>query len=449
MKSIILLITKSDILREMLARIKDQLFTEVEVTEELSDYERMKRSKNIGLIILDYEIIRFLNDQERILFYKIECPRIIITRVKENYFTFGVRSYYHLGEPENLQTENFVKLINDYFFAVPKSSLYSAGDQLQWITKDSQLIEIFERAKKAASFDSNILILGESGTGKDVLAKMIHRMSKRNAHQMIKINCAAIPANLLEAELFGFKKGSFTNAYFDKMGKIQLANGSTLFLDEIGDLDLSLQAKILRVIESGEVDLIGGIQPVKVDVRLITATNKNLKLLIEQKRFREDLYYRLNVINFEIPPLRDRVSDIPVLIDYFIGVFNKKYDKKIKKISGKNLDRFLAYPWPGNIRELKNFIERLDIKAKSTIDTRLLDQEFALILPRPEFQFNEDNLELALAEFEKKQIKRVLAQNDYHLTRTAKKLGISRVSLYRRMQKYRISVKKEKFPPNR
>ena len=444
MKSIILLITKSDILREMFAPIKNQLFADIEVVEALSHYSRIKRHKNIGLIILDYEIIRFLNDEERILFYKIDCPRLIITKVKDKYFTFGVRSYYPLGVQPDLQPENFIKLINEYFYTPPKSSLYSAGENLQWITSDQQMINIFEKAKKAAGSDSNILILGESGTGKDVLARMIHRMSKRNAHQMMKINCAAIPANLLEAELFGFKKGSFTNAYFDKIGKIQLANGSTLFLDEIGDLDLNLQAKLLRVIESGEVDMIGGIQPVKVDVRLITATNKNLKSLIEQNQFREDLYYRLNVINLELPPLRERVSDIPILVDYFIGLFNKKYDKKIKKLSGENLDRFLDYPWPGNVRELKNFIERLVIKAKSTIDTELLTQEFDLILPHPESQFDQDNLELALAEFEKKQIKKVLAKNDYHLTRTARKLGISRVSLYRKMQKYQISVSKEK-----
>jgi transcriptional regulator with PAS, ATPase and Fis domain len=269
-------------------------------------------------------------------------------------------------------------------------------------------------------------------------------MSKRNAHQMMKINCAAIPANLLEAELFGFKKGSFTNAYFDKIGKIQLASGSTLFLDEIGDLDSNLQAKLLRVIESGEVDMVGGLQPVKVDVHLIAATNKNLKSLIELKHFREDLYYRLNVINFELPPLRERLDDIPVLSNYFITIFNKKYGKKIKKLSRKNLDNFLNYHWPGNVRELKNFIERLVIKAKSTIDTALLDQEFDLILPFQEPQFDEDNLELAIAEFERKRISRVLAKNAYHLTRTARKLGISRVSLYRKMQKYQISLKKEK-----
>jgi transcriptional regulator with PAS, ATPase and Fis domain len=441
-KTIILLITQSNVVRGIINQIKDQLFSEVEVAEQLADYRKIKQRKNIGLIILDYDIIRFLNDEERIHYYNIECPRIVVTKVKGNYYSSVVQSYYSLGEESNFNTENIVKQINDYYFSVPKTSLYSGGEKLQWITQNQEMINIFESAKKVAQFDSSVLILGESGTGKDILAQIIHQLSKRNSHRMMKINCAAIPANLLEAELFGFKKGSFTNAYFDKIGKIQSANGSTLFLDEIGDLDLNLQAKLLRVIESGEVDMIGGIHPIKVDVRLITATNRNLKLYLEQNLFRKDLFYRLNVVNFEIPPLRDRLEDTPVLIDYFISMFNKKYDKKIKNISGKNLDRFRQYHWPGNVRELKNFIERLVINAKSAIDDTLLEQEFRLISSTKISHSENDNIEFVVSEFEKKHIAGVLAKNDYQLIKTAKKLGISRVTLYRKMQKYQIPIKK-------
>jgi transcriptional regulator with GAF, ATPase, and Fis domain len=201
-------------------------------------------------------------------------------------------------------------------------------------------------------------LLGESGTGKELLARAIHNTSNRNNKPLIKVNCSAIPRELIESELFGHKKGSFTGAFSDKVGKFELADGGTLFLDEIGELPIDMQPKILRFLQEGEIEVVGGVGLKKLDVRVIAATNRNLKEEIEKKQFREDLYFRLNVFPISIPPLRDRKDDIPLLVEHFVDKFNKAYEKQIKYISDEAMAQMKTYNWPGNIRELENLIER-------------------------------------------------------------------------------------------
>lgn len=231
------------------------------------------------------------------------------------------------------------------------------------VGKSEKMLKILDLVSTISRTNSTVLIEGESGTGKELIAKTIHYLSPRSNKPFTAINCAAIPETLLESELFGYKKGSFTGANTDKKGKILLADGGTLFLDEIGDMPVHLQAKLLRVLQEREVEPIGG-TPVKVDIRVIAATNKNLEKLIEEGKFRLDLYYRLNVVKLEIPPLRERIDDIPLLVEFFVKKFSKEHNKQITEIHKEFIDLMMLYNWPGNIRELENVIEQAVILSK-------------------------------------------------------------------------------------
>ncbi|RKX63055.1 MAG: sigma-54-dependent Fis family transcriptional regulator, partial [Thermodesulfobacteriota bacterium] len=233
-------------------------------------------------------------------------------------------------------------------------------------TRNSQMKKIYELAKKVAPSSSTILILGESGTGKEVLAKYIHFCSKRKG-PFVTINCAAIPEELLEAELFGYEKGAFTGAIKSKPGKFEIANKGTLFLDEIGDLSLKLQAKLLRVIQEKQVERLGSDHSIKVDVRILAATNKDLEKEVQEGRFREDLFFRLNVIPIKLPPLRERKEDIPLLTQFFLKRICEREGIEEKKFTSQAIKALLNYPWPGNIRELENFIERVVILSENNI----------------------------------------------------------------------------------
>src|SRR5699024_4421421 len=229
--------------------------------------------------------------------------------------------------------------------------------QSQFIYKSKEMIDVVSLAEKLATTDSPILILGESGAGKDVLAQQIHKKSERTG-EFIKINCAAIPADLIEAELFGYEQGAFTGAQSKKKGLFELSDGGTIFLDEIGEMPLELQAKLLTVIEDKKVRRIGGTMSFPIDIRIIAATNVDLANMVGQKMFRHDLYYRLNVLPITIPPLRERKMDIPILTLFFIHKLNEKYREE-KKIDPLIIESFLEYDWPGNIRELNNIVERM------------------------------------------------------------------------------------------
>ncbi len=235
------------------------------------------------------------------------------------------------------------------------------------IGESPQILELLKIIDKVAASDSTVLITGESGTGKELVAKEIHRRSKRNAGAFVPINCGAIPKELLESELFGYEKGAFTGANRAKPGRFELANGGTVFLDEIGDMSPDLQVKVLRVLQERAFERVGGIKEIQVDVRIVAATHRDLEEAVKEGRFREDLYYRLNVIPIRVPPLRERKSDIPLLIQHFNGLFSQRAGTPPMEIEELAMEAFMAYSWPGNVRELENVVERLIVLAEGSV----------------------------------------------------------------------------------
>ena len=298
--------------------------------------------------------------------------------------------------------------------------------------------KVFSVMEKVIPSKSNILITGESGTGKGLVAQAIHEAGARKDKPFIAINCGAIPENLLESELFGHKKGAFTSAVDDKKGLITMANGGTLFLDEIGELPSALQVKLLHVIQTKELTPVGDTRVITVDVRIIAATNADLLQRVKEGRFREDLYYRLNVIEIRMPALRERRDDIPVLIKHYRGIFSKEAGKNIKDIDYEATQALLAYDWPGNIRELRNTIERATVLADGEVITihdlpdkfRTLDVEGV----------STSSLRQALDSFERDYIRRSLTENKGNKETTATKLGVDLATLYRKLKKLRIET---------
>lgn len=317
------------------------------------------------------------------------------------------------------------------------SVLKSLQEKSVFITKDKELLNIFSQLKNISNTDCPVLIEGETGTGKEVMAKMIHENSERRTKPFIPINCSAIPANLFESELFGHEKNAFTGASERKKGLIELADGGTLFLDEVGELPLELQAKLLRFLEEKAIRRVGGLSYIPVDVRIISATNRNLKEEIERGNFRRDLYYRLCVVNFKIPPLRERKEDILPISEHFLKVFNTQFNKNIKGFTEKAKEILLNYSWPGNVRELRNIIERAVIISRGE---HITEKELPF-----EIKGSADDVVLEkysradvipLEELEKYHIKLALEKTGGNISKAAKLLGISRFALQRRMKKY-------------
>lgn len=323
-------------------------------------------------------------------------------------------------------------------------------------TRNSQMKKIYELAKKVAPSSSTVLILGESGTGKEVLAKYIHFCSKRKG-PFVTINCAAIPEELLEAELFGYEKGAFTGAIKSKPGKFEIANKGTLFLDEIGDLSLKLQAKLLRVIQEKQVERLGSDHSIKVDVRILAATNKDLEKEVQEGRFREDLFFRLNVIPIKLPPLRERKEDIPLLTQFFLKRICEREGIEEKKFTSQAIKALLNYPWPGNIRELENFIERVVILSEnniigvedlslSTLCSKLQIREsltedkdmLIKYLSLPQISENGIELNKLLKEIEVYYLKKALEISKGVKTKAAKLLGLNRTTFIEKLKKYNL-----------
>jgi DNA-binding NtrC family response regulator len=326
-----------------------------------------------------------------------------------------------------------------------RQSIRGTGDRL--IGESPVMKELFDRIEAIAKTDVPVLIQGESGTGKELVANEIHSMSLRKDRPYIKINCAAIPEALFESELFGYEKGAFTGALETRKGKFELASGGTLFFDEIGDMPLGLQAKLLRVIEEHSITRLGGREPISVDVRCIYATSKNLKELVREGRFREDLYYRINVVPINIPPLRERKEDIPHLIEYFLEHFKYKYSKQDLKLSPSAYEALLSYNYPGNVRELKHALERGVLLSKNgIITTENLPEEFSNIQPSTiTFATNikrclSNNLSLqeCLSSLEKTLIMNTLKETGGKKLEAAKRLGISRKVLWKKLKNYGI-----------
>jgi len=301
---------------------------------------------------------------------------------------------------------------------------------------------LWQEIQKIASTNATVLVQGESGTGKELVARAIHAHSPRATENFVQVNCAAIPEELIESELFGHERGAFTGATERKSGKFELADGGTIFLDEIGDMSLKTQSKVLRVLEEGEVQRVGSSKIIKVDVRVIAATNKDLKREIREGRFRDDLYFRLNVVPLLVPPLRERKEDIPLLVDYFCASYSEENNFKRKKFSAGALEMMTKYPWKGNVRELKNLVERLIIMTeKEVIEPEDL----------PEYLLQEKELFLpdmrrvrTLKEFrdeaEKNFILLKLKLNNWNVSRTAREIDTPRSNLYKKLEQYGIKI---------
>lgn len=313
---------------------------------------------------------------------------------------------------------------------------YFALDNI--IGNNRKIIELKDTVKKVSHSDSTVLITGQSGTGKEVFANAIHETSNRRDNNFVKINCAAIPENLLESELFGYDEGAFTGSKKGgKIGKFELANHGTIFLDEIGDMNIDMQSKILRVLQDKVVERVGCNDTKKVDVRIIAATNQNLIEKIEKGKFREDLYYRLNVVPIELPLLRDRKDDIDVLCKFFIKKFNDKFGIYIEMISDEAMSRMLEYNWPGNIRELENVIERAYnfVEGNEIVLENLPDNILNYM------DASKGELNNKMNNYEKEMIVKTLKECNGNKSRTARILGINRSNLYHKLKKYNIKYK--------
>ncbi|MCS7214862.1 MAG: sigma-54 dependent transcriptional regulator [Thermodesulfovibrio sp.] len=320
------------------------------------------------------------------------------------------------------------------------------------IGQSAQIQKILTLIDKLSKTDTTALIMGESGTGKELVAKMIHKKSSRSEKPFVPVNCAAIPSELLEAELFGHEKGAFTGAHNTRLGRFEIASEGTIFLDEIGDMPLHLQVKILRVIQEKTFERIGGTRPIHVNVRIIAATNKNLENEVKEGRFREDLFWRLNVVPLVIPPLRERKEDIPLLCDYFIEKFSKKFGYSLQ-IKPEVIKVFLNYPWPGNVRELENMIERFYVlNEDGVIDLkdipdriRFVENSFQRELIPDDLNPFSSGIDLneVLKEYEKKLILHALNLHNWIKSRAAKYLNINRTTLIEKMKRLNIKDNEE------
>ncbi|MDD2559019.1 MAG: sigma-54 dependent transcriptional regulator [Desulfuromonadaceae bacterium] len=319
------------------------------------------------------------------------------------------------------------------------------------IIGSSQAIkELKQQIRIAAPTSGWVLITGENGTGKELVARAIHRQSKRAKKAFIEVNCAAIPEDLIESELFGHEKGAFTGATSMRKGKFDLAHEGTLFLDEIGDMSLKTQAKVLRILQEHKFERVGGERPIEIEVRVIAATNKNLEEEIKQGNFREDLYYRLNVLPFQVPALRDRSDDIPILAQHFLKSYCQKESAEGKQLTDDMLKALSAYKWPGNVRELKNIIERLAIMTQEdVIDVTALPAEIrnatpseSGIEPDPLLTGEYSDLKEAREHFEKEFIRSKLIENNWNVSKTAEEIGLERSNLHRKIKSFGIEADK-------
>lgn len=379
----------------------------------------LQETLKTGKEIIDRSV-NILNQEGKVLPISISTA---VLRDEEGRIIGGVETFRDLSALEALKKEI--------------SRQYSVEDI---ISKNHEIQKIFEILPHIAESDSTVLIQGESGTGKELFARAIHNLSRRKKGPFVAVNCGALPDNLLESELFGYKRGAFTDAKRDKPGRFALAERGTLFLDEVADLSLILQAKLLRVLQEREYEPLGATSSVKADVRIITATNRNLFEMVNQKSFREDLFYRLNIVKLEIPPLRNRKEDVPLLVEYFIKKLNIKQGKNITGISDDVLRLFMNYGFPGNVRELENLLEHAFVMCqRGEIQVEHLPREFKEILIKTKTDINDVLLQSRFKESEAEVVKEALRRNQGLRGKTARELGINPSTLWRKMKRLGIT----------
>jgi two-component system nitrogen regulation response regulator NtrX len=442
---VVLIVDDEEGIRESLSVILEDEGLDVFTSSSGEEALRILKEQNPDLILLDVWLpgidgIQTLNEVKNL---KPDLPVIMISghgNIELAVKATRMGAYDFLEKPLSLE-----RVLLAAKRALERRTLEMENKALkQDLIKKWRLIgdshpmrQLKEQIDMAAQSNSRVMILGESGSGKELVSRLLHEHSKRACNPFIEMNCAAIPQELIESELFGHEKGSFTGAFEKKKGKFELADQGTLFLDEVGDMSLSTQSKVLRVIETQEFQRVGGSRNIKVDVRIIAATNKDLREEVKRGTFREDLLYRLNVIPIVVPPLRDRKEDIPALVDYFLEYFAAEYGQKPKKITIDGLKMFETYDWPGNIRELRNVIERLVIMTPSDTITpkNLIIGESSR---SDYFAFN--TLREARESFEKDFIMKKLEENNWNISRTAELLDIERSNLHRKIKAYDIKT---------
>ena len=353
-----------------------------------------------------------------------------VTAMKEGAFDYLVKPF--APDEVEIQIKKIVahrELVLENILLRQKLEERSEYDEI--IGKSDPMQKIFDLISQVAPTDSTVLITGESGTGKELIAQAIHGNSQRCYMPFIAVSCGALPDSLLESELFGYEKGAFTGAEYTKKGRFELADNSTIFLDEIGDISLKTQVDLLRVLQQKAFRRLGGVEEILVDVRILAATNRNLHKAISENKFREDLFYRLNVISIHVPPLRERKEDIPLLVKAFIRKCCLEMNKEVVKIAPSALSVLMDYDWPGNVRELENVIERaLVIGRGSDIATE--------DLPFPDKEFTTEVMPDSLKMMEKVHIRKILKKTDWNISKTARLLEIDRQTLYNKLEKYKI-----------
>ena len=441
----------TDELKEYLEHRKFKVYT---AQKPSSAFELMK-SKRIDILLLDIRLpeISGLEVLKKIknLFPKIEVimitghgnMEIVIKAMRLGAIDFLNKPFHHLDVKIAIErTSKFVELQNELTVSNNKNSLISQElEQLldkKLIGESDAIKEVLKITMRATEFDDvNVLITGESGTGKEIIARLIHYASVRKKFGFYPVNCSAVPDTLMESEFFGHKKGSFTGAFKDKKGLFELTHQGTLFLDEISDMPFALQAKLLRVIEDKKIKKIGDDKEIEIDVRIVAATNKDIKMLIKKNEFRLDLYHRMNTIEINILPLRERTDDIKPLILHFVEEFSKKIKKIVPKIDKKVFEILKDYSFPGNIRELKNLVERAMIISDNNA---LTIDDFPITFKKKRTDVITKIRNLNLIDNEKILVREALFETKNNRTHAAKLLGLSRFALIRRMQKYEIEV---------
>ncbi len=412
------------------------------------------KSEDIDLVLLDLKIGEFdgISTLRKIKKINNNIVVIIMTAygsIKSSVDAMKAGAYYYITKPIDIE-ELKLLILKALDYVNLNNQVKRLNDQLNKkysiegiIGKSKKIQKVFELIEKVKDIDSNILITGESGTGKELVAKAIHYQGKRKNNCFEVVNCAAIPSQLLESELFGYEKGAFTGAVHNKKGKFQIAEKGTIFLDEIGEMDLALQSKLLRVLQEKEITPLGSNKKQKIDVRIIAATNKNLEKAIEEGSFREDLFYRLNVITIGLPPLRERKEDIPLLVEHFINKYNKNFKKNVKGIDPAALKMLENYDYKGNIRELENIIERA---VALTNSNRITCKDLSpTVLNTTRNCENNNIIPVYIGEdlrtIEKKVILETLKRNDNNKSRTARILGITERTLRNKLKEYRKKQK--------
>ena len=415
------------------------------VKEAINGLEALKRLEveDYSLVLLDLKMpgLNGIETLKKIRELDINLPIIMISAygsISEAVEAMKLGALDYLIKPFDIEELKIIveRAIKQYELRV-ENIYYREEEEKRFnfdeiIGKSKAIKRVLEMVKSVSITPATVLITGESGTGKELIARAIHKNSPINKNPFVVVNCVAFSSHLLESELFGHEKGAFTGAISKRIGRFEMAKGGTIFLDEIGEVDPVIQTKLLRFLQEREFERVGSSKSIKVDVRILSATNLDLKKKAEDNNFRQDLYYRLNVFNIEVPPLRERKEDIPLLVEHFIHKYDQILNKKVEEISPQAMELLLNYDYPGNIRELENILERSMIMAKNSI----MDETYFAFINKENFSEKKGTLK----EAEKELIIKYLIQNKSNRTKTAELLGISRRSLQNKIKEYQIEL---------